>query len=62
MALKRLTVEDLRVGLQISADNPMEGLEGRSSLLIKLGGALDNQKFFGVDSRPGNMLGTSSIP
>lgn len=59
MALKGLTVEILARGLQISDSNPMDGLEGRSSLLIKLGEALDNQDFFGVDSRPGNMLGTS---
>ncbi|KAH8150996.1 uncharacterized protein LAJ45_04697 [Morchella importuna] len=56
MALKGLTVEILARGLQISDSNPMDGLEGRSSLLIKLGEALDNQDFFGVDSRPGNML------
>jgi hypothetical protein len=57
MALKQLTVEVLAKGLQVSETNPIEGLEGRSSLLIKLGEALDNQQFFGVDSRPGNMLG-----
>ncbi|KAI5780769.1 hypothetical protein EDC01DRAFT_718625 [Geopyxis carbonaria] len=56
MALKQLTVEMLAQGLQVSEQNPIDGLEGRSSLLMKLGGALDNQEFFGVDSRPGNML------
>ncbi|KAF8250615.1 DUF1688-domain-containing protein [Wilcoxina mikolae CBS 423.85] len=56
MALKQLTVETLAKGLQVSPENPIEGLEGRSNLLIRLGGALDNQQFFGVDSRPGNML------
>lgn len=56
MALKKLTVEILARGLQVSEMNPIEGLEGRSSLLIKLGEALDNQHYFGVDSRPGNML------
>ena len=58
MALKQLTVEALAQGLQVSSENPIEGLEGRSSLLIKLGIALDNHQLFGVDSRPGNMLGT----
>lgn len=58
LALKGLTVEILAKGLQVSHNNPMDGLGGRSSLLIKLGEALDNQDFFGVDSRPGNMLGT----
>lgn len=58
MALKNLTVDVLATGLQISPSNPIDGLEGRSSLLIKLGHAMDNQTFFGVDARPGNMLGT----
>ncbi|RPB26694.1 DUF1688-domain-containing protein [Terfezia boudieri ATCC MYA-4762] len=55
-ALKNLTVDVLAKGLQISNTNPIDGLEGRSSLLMKLGDALDNQTFFGVDARPGNML------
>lgn len=58
MALKQLTVEKLAAGLQVSEANPIEGLAGRSSLLIKLGEAMDNQQLFGVDGRPGNMLGT----
>lgn len=57
MALKQLTVEALAKGLQVSPENPITGLEGRASLLIKLGKALDNQEIFGVDARPGNMLG-----
>lgn len=57
MALKSLTIDTLRNGLQVTPENPLAGLEGRSGLLIKLGEALDNQDFFGVDSRPGNMLG-----
>lgn len=56
-ALKRLTVEHLRRGLQVSSENPMDGLEGRTELLVKLGLAMDNEVFFGVDRRPGNMLG-----
>lgn len=59
-ALKGLTVDALAKGLQISATNPIDGLEGRSSLLIKLGDALDNKTFFGVGSRPGHMLGKLS--
>ena len=56
-ALKNLTRNALAKGLQISDMNPIDGLEGRSSLLMKLGDAMDNQTFFGVDARPGNMLG-----
>jgi len=61
MALKNLAVQALAEGLQVSESNPLSGLEGRSSLLIKLGEALDNQDFFGVDSRPGNMLGEKYV-
>lgn len=50
-------MEALAKGLQVSEENPIAGLEGRSSLLINLGKALDKQEIFGVDSRPGNMLG-----
>jgi hypothetical protein len=57
MALKQLTAEALAKGLQVTKDNPLSGLEGRYSLLLNLGNALDNQELFGVDSRPGNMLG-----
>ena len=57
--LKNLTVEILANGLQVSPSNPIDGLQGRASLLMKLGDALNNQDFFGVDSRPGNMLGRS---
>jgi hypothetical protein len=43
--------------MQVSAENPMSGLEGRSSLLIKLSEALSqNQQYFGQEGRPGNML------
>lgn len=54
--LKQLTVEALAKGLQVSKENPLSGLEGRCSLLLNLGTALDNQEYFGVDARPGNML------
>ena len=57
-ALKQITPELLRDGLQVSANNPLDGLEGRTELLVKLGRAMDNQAFFGMDGRPGNMLGT----
>lgn len=59
--MKGLTVEVLAKALQVSETNPLAGLEGRSSLLIKLGEALDNQDLFGVDSRPGNMLGEFNV-
>jgi hypothetical protein len=55
--LKRLTVEIMGAGLQVSESNPIAGLEGRANLLIRLADALNNQQLFGSDARPGNMLG-----
>lgn len=55
--LKKVTVEALAKGMQHSDENPLEGLEGRAGLLTRLSDALNNQEFFGVDARPGNMLG-----
>ncbi|KAL1998267.1 hypothetical protein VTN02DRAFT_6500 [Thermoascus thermophilus] len=54
--LKKVTVEVLAKGLQHSAENPLAGLEGRAGLLARLSEALNNQEYFGVDARPGNML------
>lgn len=55
--LKKLTVEAMGTGLQVSEQNPISGLEGRTGLLIRLAEALNNQALFGADARPGNMLG-----
>lgn len=60
--LKKLTVEIMGAGLQVSETNPLAGLEGRANLLIRLSEALNNQQFFGADARPGNMLGVYSHP
>jgi hypothetical protein len=54
--LKRLTAEKMARGLQVNADNPIDGLEGRTNLLIRLSEALLNQEIFGPEARPGNML------
>ncbi|EGC47135.1 conserved hypothetical protein [Histoplasma capsulatum var. duboisii H88] len=54
--LKKVTVGQLAKGMQHSENNPLPGLEGRAGLLIRLSEALNNQEFFGVDARPGNML------
>lgn len=56
--LRRLTVEKMGEGLQVTAENPIAGLEGRTGLLIRLADALNNTQLFGADARPGNMLGT----
>ena len=44
--------------MQVSESNPMVGIEGRTSLLFNLGKALKgNTQFFGIDARPGNIVG-----
>lgn len=55
--LKKLTAQQLAKGLQVSEANPIMGLEGRASLLYKLGDALGNKSLFGLIGRPGHMLG-----
>ena len=55
-ALRKLTTEKVAKGLQVTEDNPVDGLEGRTNLLIRLGDALRNQEIFGSEARPGNML------
>ncbi len=56
--LKALGEAALAQGLQVSAANPIEGLEGRAALLVRLGHALEaNKEIFGETARPGNMLG-----
>ncbi|KJZ74513.1 hypothetical protein HIM_06109 [Hirsutella minnesotensis 3608] len=55
--LQSLTVDKLEAGLQSRPGNELAGLEGRTDLLIRLAGALDDKKdFFGSDGRPGNMI------
>lgn len=55
--LRRLSVQALANGLQVSPSNPIAGLEGRTGLLVRLADALNNTELFGADARPGNMLG-----
>lgn len=55
-ALKNLTPEKMSEGFQVSEENPMDGLEERTSLLMRLGDALLNQEIFGRETRPGCAL------
>jgi hypothetical protein len=55
-ALKRLTIDSVGKGLQISSENPVDGLAGRTGLLVRLGESLLNKDVFGSDMRPGNLL------
>ncbi|KAJ4423789.1 hypothetical protein N0V82_001528 [Gnomoniopsis sp. IMI 355080] len=54
--LRQLTVEAMAKGLQSKEGNEMAGLEGRTQLLIRLADALDGNKEFFGDGRPGHML------
>jgi hypothetical protein len=57
VGLRSLTIDILSKGMQVSEANPMSGLEGRAGLLMRLASALQNVEIFGVDGRPGNMIG-----
>nr|WP_210331077.1 URC4/urg3 family protein [Microvirga terrestris] len=57
--LMTLTAEDLAEGFQVSADNPLVGLEGRAALLNRLGRVVaTNPDIFGQvdDPRPGGLF------
>ncbi len=55
--LKALTPEIMAKHLQVTAENPMAGLEGRCNLLIKLGDALLARPDICPNSRPGDLIG-----
>jgi hypothetical protein len=55
--LKKLDVKTMARGLQVTDENPIDGLQGRTGLLMRLADALQNPEIFGIDARPGNMLG-----
>lgn len=54
--LKNISIEDIANGFQVTSNNPMVGLEGRTSLLSKLGDAvLENKEVFPL-GRPGSII------
>lgn len=57
--LKRVDVQALAKGLQVTDANLLTGLEGRAGLLNRLAVALQNSKYFGK-GRPGHLLGMRS--
>jgi hypothetical protein len=54
--LARLTVERVSKGMQVSAQNPMTGLEGRASLLKRLETSLRASPALFPGGRPGGMV------
>jgi hypothetical protein len=57
VGLSRLSAATLGAALQVSADNPLVGLQGRVALLRNLGGTLRSRpEFFGADGRMGALF------
>ena len=55
--LKQVTAEKLAAAFQVTASNPLVGLEGRAALLRRLGDALQDQpELFGPQARPGHLF------
>ncbi|KAJ7080926.1 hypothetical protein B0H15DRAFT_855541 [Mycena belliarum] len=55
--LARVTVDKVAAEMQVTAENPLVGLEGRTLLLTNLSTALRaSPQFFGADARPGNLI------
>ncbi len=55
--LARLTADDIARGFQVSAENPLVGLEGRAALLRRLGETVLAGPAFAVDgARPGGLF------
>ena len=60
--LKNLSPQHVANALQVSENNPMDGIDGRIQVLRRLGNALEEGKqYFGSNGRPGNMLGMCHI-
>jgi hypothetical protein len=53
--LEKLSSQDIASSFQVSAQNPLVGLEGRTRLLQNLGKALSNSSLF-PEGRPGSLL------
>ncbi|MDO9400986.1 MAG: URC4/urg3 family protein [Polaromonas sp.] len=55
--LQAVTATRLATAFQVSADNPLVGLEGRAALLQRLGQAMQDQPaLFGTPGRPGHLF------
>lgn len=53
--LSRISTKLIEEAFQVTPNNPLVGVEGRTNLLKNLGLALQNQTFF-KDGRPGNLI------
>lgn len=57
VGLRKMSVQQMARGLQVTEANPILGLEGRAGLMVRLGDALKDTALFGAKGRPGHMLG-----
>lgn len=55
-ALKKLPLDSLAHGFQVTDQNPLVGLEGRRQLLNNLGKVLEDQQTFFPGGRPGSLV------
>ncbi len=56
-ALRKLSAERLAVAFQVTANNPLVGVEGRAILMQRLGDALIGKpQWFGAEDRPGSLF------
>jgi hypothetical protein len=55
VGLKNISAESIEEGFQVTADNPLVGVEGRAELLNKLGEACENETYF-PKMRPGSIV------
>jgi hypothetical protein len=56
-SLAKVTASDIATAFQVTDKNPLVGLEGRTSLLVRLADALRaSPQYFGADARPGTMF------
>lgn len=59
--LAKITSQRVSEAMQVTSENPMVGVDGRTALLSKLGEALKaHPEYFGKDGRPGNIIGIAS--
>jgi hypothetical protein len=52
--LVAFTEQDLKKGFQVTAENPLEGINGRLALLNRLGTLIQNNNYFGDEGRLGD--------
>jgi hypothetical protein len=63
-ALEKLTTAKIAEAMQVTDENPMDGLQGRAEVLIRLASAMKaHPEHFGTEGggRPGGIVGMISV-